>query len=114
MSGDGQDADATVAALVKLEPALWGAAILFFGVGDLVTTSIGLQDGQLVEVGPVAAPVIARYGLAAIIPLKVATFTGCIGFWLWTPRPYNVGVSLGLAVTGILVTGWNLLLLGLT
>lgn len=103
----------TISLLVEREYYLWGCAVLFFGVGDLVTTGVGLQFDQLIEVGPLTAPIIKQYGLSAMVSLKALAFACCAGLWWYTPRPYNVGVALGLAVFGIIVTAWNLALLAL-
>ena len=86
---------------------LWGLAVLFFGVGDVVSTVIGLKGGQLAEVGPLVAPVIELYGFGALVGLKLGTFLLCYGLWRVTPYPHRIGVPLGLAVLGILVTAWN-------
>lgn len=110
--GVAEEQDA-VSVLVEREHVLWALAIAFFGVGDLVTTTVGLQFEQLIEVGPLTAPVIEQYGLAAMVSLKSLAFACCSVLWWYTPRPYNVGVSLGLAVFGIIVTLWNLALLAL-
>lgn len=90
---------------------LWILAVAFFGVGDVVTTVVGLTAGHLVEVGPIAAPVIDQYGLGALVVLKVAAFGFCYLIWRGTPSPSSVGVPLGLATFGVLVTVWNASLL---
>lgn len=90
---------------------LWILAVVFFGLGDVVTTAVGLSVGHLVEVGPIAAPVIERYGITALVGLKLVAFAVCVAVWRWAPRPSSVGVPLGLATFGILVTGWNTSLL---
>lgn len=113
MDGDGGVQRATITALVEREHVLWAVAILFFGIGDLVTTIVGLRFDQLIEVGPLTAPVIEQYGLVAMVSLKTVAFACCTVLWWYTPRPYNVGVSLGLAVFGVIVTLWNLVLLAL-
>ena len=90
---------------------LWILAVVFFGFGDVVTTAAGLSIGHLVEVGPIAAPVIERYGISALVVMKLVAFAVCVAVWRWAPRPSSVGVPLGLATFGILVTGWNASLL---
>ena len=90
---------------------LWLLAILFYGIGDLLTTVVGLSSGTLVEASPLVIPVIERFGLIALFGLKslVFGFTGLL--WWFTPYPESLGVPLGLAVIGLLVTGWNIHLL---
>lgn len=87
---------------------LWLWSILFFGVGDLLTTSIGLGPGGAVEINPVAASFGREFGFAALIALKLATLGACFAIWQVTPRPHRDGIPLGLASVGILVTSWNL------
>lgn len=107
------EGERVITALIDREHYLWWSAIVFFGIGDLLTTGVGLQFDQLIEVGPLTAPVIKRYGLAAMIALKALAFACCAAVWWFTPRPYNVGVALGLAVFGVIVTIWNLSLLAI-
>lgn len=92
---------------------LWLGAILFFVVGDIVTTTVGLGLEPIVELGPLVAPLIEQYGLAAMVVLKTALFGACYCLYRCVPRPHDVGVPLGLALLGVLVTGWNLALLTL-
>lgn len=91
---------------------LWIVGILFFGVGDLVTTSVGIGVAGVVEGNPVAEPLIRQYGVGALAGLKALTFAGCYLVWRLTVRPYNTGIPLGLAVLGVSVTAWNLFVLG--
>lgn len=100
------------AALLEITAShLWAMAVLFFGIGDVVSTVIGLNAGGLAEVGPLVAPIIEAYGVASLIGLKVATFGLCYLLWRFTPRPHRIGVPLGLATLGVLVTAWNVSLI---
>lgn len=103
MSGSGQ----TVDYLQALTPHFWVFAIVFFGVGDLVTTGVGLRFERVIEVGPLAAVVLQNYGIETLVPLKLVTLVFCYGLWRVTPSPHDVGVPLGLAALGVLVTLWN-------
>lgn len=100
-----------VGILVEYDRFLWLIAVCFFGVGDLVTTGVGLSFGRVVEVGPVAIPVVGRYGMAGMIVLKASVLGAFYGFWRHWPTTERVGIPLGLATTGVLVTAWNLLVL---
>lgn len=91
--------------------ALWAISAVFFVVGDLVTTSVGFMMGNVVEVGPLVAPVIRSHGIGVMIPLKVAAVGLCYLLWRATPSPHDLGVPLGLATLGVLVTGWNAVVL---
>jgi len=96
-----------VAALDERARALWGAALLLFGGADLVTTAVGYPLAGVVEAGPLAAPLVRRHGVAALVALKVATLgTGHL-IWRAVPRPQAVGVPLALVVVGALVAAWN-------
>lgn len=109
----GESVPAAIAVLIDNEPFLWSCAIVFFGVGDLVTTTVGLRMKYFVEVGPIVAPLIRDYGIVAMIGLKGFVFVVCYGMWRLVPCPHNVGAPLGLAVLGALLTGWNTTLLAL-
>lgn len=107
------DDESTVAVIDRSTGTLWAIALLFFGAGDLLTTGIGLASGSAAEVGPFVLHLIEQYGLAAMPPMKAVAFLCCYGLWRVTPRPQAVGVPLGLAVLGVLVTAWNTLILSL-
>lgn len=102
------DEDAVVRKLSGLIPHLWAIAIVFFGVGDLLTTVAGLHFERVIEVGPIAAILYEHFGLASLGLLKLATFAVLFLVWRLIPPPHDVGVPLGLATLGVLVTGWNL------
>ncbi|MEF8780440.1 MAG: hypothetical protein V5A46_07155 [Haloferacaceae archaeon] len=112
MTTSGAEIDApAVALLVSRERLLWVVAIAFFGIGDLATTVVGLQFGRVAEVGPLTVRFVRQYGATGMLGLKALAFGCCYGLWRLTPRPYDVGVPLGLAVLGVLVTVWNLAVL---
>lgn len=90
--------------LHALTPHLWVLVIIFFGLGDLVTTGIGLGFHRVIEVGPVAAIAVDSYGFRALVPMKLLTICLCVALWKVTPPPEDVGVPLGLAALGLLVT----------
>ena len=91
--------------------SLWALALLSFGVGDLATTLVGLAIPGVTEVGPVAGPLFHGFGLAGVVALKVGALAGFYALWRVTPRPYAVGVPLGLVVVGVTVTCWNLVVI---
>lgn len=62
---------------VGVSSHLWLWTVLFFGVGDLLTTSIGLGPGGAVEINPVAVSFGRQFGFAAMVALKLATLGGC-------------------------------------
>lgn len=88
-------------------PELWALAVAFYGVGDLLTTLIGLYGGRATETGVVAAALVEGYGIAAVVPLKLGSLLLFYLLWRVAPRPHAVGVPLGLAVLGGALTAWN-------
>ena len=107
-AGLGDRYDQVVSLLQMFTPELWAATAVFFVVGDLLTTAVGLVHGGAAEAGPVVAPLLEAYGLVAMLPLKVLAVLVCVALWRLSLRPHAVGVPLGLAAFGVLVTGWNL------
>lgn len=97
----------TVALFRSHTTALWVVTLAGFVGGDLVTTAVGLSGGSVVEVGPLAARFVGQFGLGAMLPLKLLAVGICVVLWRLTPEPHDVGVPLGLATFGILVTVWN-------
>ena len=103
--------DRAVDSLWALRAHLWVGAVLFFAVGDVVTTGVGFAVDRVVEIGPVVGPLIERGGIAAMVALKAGVCVGCYAVYRFGPRPQTVGIPLGLATLGVLVTGWNLVVL---
>lgn len=89
-------------------PGLWLMACVFFVVGDVVTTSIGVGMGGVVESNPLVAPLLQQYGFGALGAVKLGMLGGCYLVWRQLSRPHCVGIPLGLAVVGVSVTVWNL------
>ena len=106
---------ATVGQLPVYTPLFWIVAFLRFGMGDIVTTSLGLATGIGVEASPIAALLLQTNGFVAIYVVKFAVFGLLYLLWRVTPAPYDVGVPLGLCLLGVGVTTWNagVLLVGL-
>lgn len=87
---------------------LWLAAIAFFGIGDVLTTGIGLGIDGIREVGPLTGVVIEQYGPLSMVATKIGIFCSSYALWAVAPRPSRVGIPLGLTILGIVVVGWNL------
>ena len=87
---------------------LWLMACIFFGVGDVVTTSIGVGIGGVTESNPFVAPLLQQYGVSALSALKLGMMGGCYLVWRQLSRPHCVGIPLGLAIVGVSITMWNL------
>jgi len=93
------------------QSALWIVALLWYGFGDLVTTIVGLSQQGIVEIGPVAAPVVDAYGTLGLVILKSGTLAGSYAAWRVVPDPHRVGIPLGLVIVGLVVTIWNTVLI---
>lgn len=91
-----------------IESLLWTFVIVFFGAGDLFTTSLGLLSGGVTETGPVVALVVERFGVFAMVPLKLVTIGLAYVAWRVVSGTRGLAVLLGFAVVGIVVTAWNL------
>lgn len=93
------------------EGPLWGLAVAFYGVGDLVSTVIGLWLGA-VEGNPLPAVLVdAASGLGGVVfVLTVWKALVLIGFVLLARRlgdPHRIAVPGTLAVLGLLIVAWN-------
>jgi hypothetical protein len=104
--GSSPDWSGAVALLVAHTPHLWALALVFFGAGDLVTTVLGVEVGRAVELGPVAT-LVFPHGYLWLVGLKATTIGGAYLLWRLSPEPHGVGIPLGLATLGVLVSTWN-------
>lgn len=97
--------------LAANERLVWVAAIVLYGVGDIVTTFYGLSTGGIAEAGPVAAPLMEAYGRFVLVGVKAVTFAGFYLVWRVLRTPGRAAVPLALATVGALVTAWNLVVI---
>ena len=94
-------------AAVEQQPLLWILGILFYGIGDTVTTAIGLQNSGAEEAGPVAVHLIEMFGIGGLIVMKLGLFASFFGFWYLLRTPGRAAIPLALTIMGIAVTAWN-------
>jgi DNA-binding transcriptional LysR family regulator len=90
-----------------LTSGIWAVALVAFGAFDVTLTAAAVGTGVAAEAHPVVRAGIQQFGLA-ILPVWKAVLLG--GFYLLyraTPRPYDVGVPIGLALVGVAVGVWN-------
>lgn len=98
--------------------ALWGVALLTYGVGDVATTFIITRfSDRVTEANLLVATVVREFGGAGLVGLKLAVFGLCLAASLDAARREDsFGTHLPpavLAVVGVAVTAVNLgLLLG--
>lgn len=97
--------------LLAWDRRLWVAALVLFGVGDVVTTHLGLVATNVTEVGPFVKPIVDAYGVSAVIGVKAITLLVAYAGYRILPSPTNIGIPLGLAVLGAVVTAWNAFIL---
>ena len=90
---------------------LWLVSVLFFGVGDVLTTAVGLQIGGAVETNPVLSAAEGPALYLTMVGLKLLVFGGWYLLWRVTPAPYRVGAPLGLAILGVAATALNLVVM---
>jgi len=90
---------------------LWLVSVLFFGVGDLLTTAVGLQISGVVETSPVLSAADGAALYPTMVGLKLLVFGGWYLLWRVTPAPYRVGAPLGLAILGVAATTLNLIVM---
>jgi len=91
-------------------PTVWLVAIALFGVGDLVTTIYFIVEYGAVETHPVGAIAIDQLGLWILVPWKAAALALFYGFYRAVPKPYSLGVPIGLALLGAFTSAWNTLI----
>ncbi len=93
------------------ERRCWILALLFYGIGDTVTTLVGLSTGGAAEIGPLAGPAMEHYGSAGLLGIKIVIF-GLFWFvWTVIDSPGRAAVPLALALVGVAVTIWNSLVI---
>jgi hypothetical protein len=105
--------DELLAALADRERELWVAAVLCYGVGDTLTTFVGLSatTGSVAEAGPVAGPFMAAHGHLALLAVKAVIFVGFYLVWLLLRTPGRAAVPLALSVVGATVSLWNIVVI---
>ena len=87
---------------------LWAAAVLTFGVGDLLTTTVFLITELNHEGNPLAVAAIDQFGLWVLVRWKIAVFAAFAALYRLTPQSTRVGIPLGLALFGTVLTVWNI------
>lgn len=68
---------------------------------------MGRSTGRGTEAGPVAAELVAEFGLPALIVLKLTSLGTFYLAWRLLGWPARAAIPMGVAATGVLVTVWN-------
>lgn len=92
----------------EVERASWALAAAFFGVGDVVTTTLGLVAFGVVEGNPTAAMVLDHAGLFGMVAAKVVVVAILFGIYAVSPRDIRFAVPVTLATVGTVIVGWNI------
>jgi hypothetical protein len=87
----------------------WGAALLFFGILDVLITMIAVGGGIAGEANPLVDAVIRRYSVLVLPVLKTTSIGIFYLLYRTVPSPYSIGVPLGLTVLGMAVVTWNVI-----
>jgi hypothetical protein len=107
------DTDGTSDLLARFDRELWILTVSFLIIGDLVTTGLGVSSGQIAEVGPLGDPIVEQYGMYGMVALKLGVLGLSFVAWKLAPDPERIGIPLGLAAIGVVVTLWNTVVLSL-
>ena len=91
----------------------WLVAVLLYGVGDYVTTVLAVRRGDIVEANPAVIALLSEQpsplGFAV---LKSGALVVCfLGFLSISTTPIAIGVPVGIAVLGTVVTVSNTVML---
>lgn len=103
--------EAGISWLATHERSLWVLVLLGYGLGDLSTTLVGLWTGRGAEAGPVAAVLVAEFGVLSLVVLKLATLGTFYLCWRLIAWPLRVAIPLAVALVGVFVTVWNAVVL---
>ena len=82
-------------------------SLLTFGVGDIYTTSKGLQQAEIDESNPAAKAVLNHFGTGGMILTKVAVFGASYIAYKNIDGPSKSGIPMGLSILGAGVTLHN-------
>lgn len=87
--------------------SLWVLAVLFYGIGDGITTVAGFRSDGVGEAGPLALAIVDTAGIGGFLLFKAGFIAFCFVIWSLVRTPGRFAIPFGLAVTGGVVTCWN-------
>ncbi len=96
---------------------LWLVALVAYGAGDTTTTLAVIHSPELLELNPLVAAAVGRFGVAGLVGLKLLAVAFCAGLCIRyglrdDDRLFTYGPPALLVGFGILTTGGNLALIG--
>lgn len=97
----------TIEWLHDRETALWYLAVLAYGIGDTVTTAVGVGLRRVAEAGPVVEGLLAGAGLPGFLAFKLVMLGLFYAAWRALSSPGRAAIPFVLAVVGTGVTAWN-------
>lgn len=92
---------------IPTDTALWAGAVALFGIGDVVTTTVGLSAGAA-EANPAILATLGATGLVGMVAAKSVAFGLFAAGYYAVPTEYRTGIPLGLVLLGLSVVVWNL------
>jgi uncharacterized membrane protein len=93
------------------EGMIWYVAFLTWGVGDIVTTHIGLQEQGIVESNPIAEAIYDAAGTPGMMIVKLLLLLIALEIYRVHPDDYRKGIPIGFALLGIVIVINNVLVL---
>lgn len=90
-----------------LTSEIWVVVLVAFGAFDVALTAAAVGTGVAAEAHPLVREGIRQFGLVVLPVWKAVLLVGFYLLYRATPRPYDVGVPLGLAIVGVAVGVWN-------
>jgi hypothetical protein len=100
---------------MRIEEFSWGAALILWGLGDLITTFISMHYGFGVESTVVVNAIIQNVGHLGHVGFKMTIFAIFLVIWKTLPMPYRMAVPIGFSAAGgiLTVNNLNVILAGL-
>jgi len=92
---------------VDPEAALWVGALVTFGLSDVATTHIGLQQEGVEEAHPLSEAVLGVGGTEGMVAVKAFAFAVAWVGYQKTPEEYRAGIPLGLLLLGLFIVANN-------
>ena len=93
----------------SVEPFLWALVIVFWGLGDTMTTYVAVTRYDGVEKNPLPRRAFDAFGVWSMFPLKILGLSVIYVSWLALEGHTKLRlVALGVvSVLGVAVTVWN-------
>lgn len=88
-------------------PVLWIFTIGFYGIGDILTTLVGMSRPPLKEGGPVAAPLLAGGSPLVFIGFKMCLLAALFVLVRFVSDRTAIVLLAAFATAGVGVTAWN-------